>query len=92
MVGVSVTIGRTVLQPGGSMEVPDHLVAELQPAFRQGLLSTKQPEPLPPAPKPASPVVVAKTEPTPATVVETPTEAPPETPEPDNTEQRRRRR
>lgn len=91
MVGVSVTVGRTVLKPGDSVDVPSHLVAELALALRNGLLSTKQPPPVTPrvlfdrsAPK----VEVAKVEPLKPTVVETPTDR---TDEP-NTEHRRRRR
>lgn len=101
MVGVSVVVGTTTLKPGSSMNVPSHLVAELQPAFRQGLLSTKEPAPAaePLFTRPIvgfSKIEPTKTEPIKATVVsvEAPTEPPaePETPEPDNTEHRRRRR
>ena len=58
MVGVSVTVGTTTLKPGGSLDVPSHLVAEIQWAFHQGLLSMTPP-PVRQAAVPVVPEVVA---------------------------------
>jgi len=43
MVGVGITIGNTLLNPGDHMDVPPHLIAELQLGFRNGLLSMVEP-------------------------------------------------
>jgi hypothetical protein len=90
--GVSVKIGGTTLKPGDSMDVPSHLIAEIQSALRNGLLSTIKPAVVEStSPTVPAPPVISSPVPVISTPVAEATESP-ETPEPDNTEHRRRRR
>ena len=81
MVGVGITIGNTLLNPGDHMDVPPHLIAELQLGFRNGLLSMVEPAALVVPVVDSSPLDLVV-----GTVNTT------DTAESDNNEQRRRRR